>query len=130
MHRQNARIGAEALRTASPIGVRRMIRGGEFTENTAGISVGFVQANLVVIPHRHAFDFLTYCQRNPKPCPLLAVGKAGDPSLPELGADIDIRCDVPQYRVFRNGELVEEVEHIRGTWRDDLVAFAIGCSFS
>jgi uncharacterized protein YcsI (UPF0317 family) len=107
-----------------------LIREGQFAENTAGVSAGFLQANLVVLPYQSAFDFLTFCQRNPKPCPLLAVGKPGDPSLPTLGDDIDIRSDVSRYRVFRDGNLVEEVSDIRDIWRDDLVTFAIGCSFS
>jgi uncharacterized protein YcsI (UPF0317 family) len=82
------------------------------------------------LPSRHAEDFLLYCQRNPKPCPLLARGEPGDHRLPELGVDLDIRSDIPRYRVFRDGALVEEVIDIRHLWTADLVAFALGCSFS
>lgn len=106
------------------------IRAGEFSGPTAGHCQGLVQANLVVLPAEFAMDFLRYCQLNPKPCPLLAVSKPGDPSLPALGADIDVRRDVPRYRVFRDGRLIEERTDIIDLWRDDLIAFAIGCSFS
>jgi uncharacterized protein YcsI (UPF0317 family) len=74
--------------------------------------------------------FLRYCQRNPKPCPVLAMSEPGDPRLPTLGADIDIRSDVPRYRVWRHGELVDEPTDVTALWRDDLVSFVIGCSFS
>jgi uncharacterized protein YcsI (UPF0317 family) len=72
---------------------------------TANLAPGHVQANLAILPEELAHDFLRFCQRNPKPCPLIAVSETGDPSLPELGRDIDIRTDVPRYRVWRNGEL-------------------------
>jgi uncharacterized protein YcsI (UPF0317 family) len=89
-----------------------------------------VQGNVVILPQALANDFLRYCQRNPKPCPVLAVSEPGDPTLPTLGADIDIRTDVPRYRVWRHGELVDQPTDISGLWRDDLVTFVIGCSFS
>jgi uncharacterized protein YcsI (UPF0317 family) len=82
------------------------------------------------LPSEHAADFSRYCQRNPKPCPVLAVSEPGDASLPSLGDAIDIRSDVPLYRVFRYGELVEEVTDIRSLWQHDSVAFVLGCSFS
>jgi uncharacterized protein YcsI (UPF0317 family) len=85
---------------------------------------------VVILPRALADPFLRYCQLNPKPCPLLAVSEPGDPMLPRLGADIDIRTDVPRYRVWRRGELVDEPTDIRALWRDDLVTFVIGCSFS
>jgi len=89
-----------------------------------------VQGNVVILPKALADDFLRYCQLNPKPCPVLAVSQPGDPMLPKLGADIDIRTDVPRYRVWRRGELVDEPTDLRALWRDDLVTFVIGCSFS
>ncbi len=89
-----------------------------------------MQGNLVILPAEHATDFLRYCQRNPKPCPVLAVSEPGHPALPSLGGGIDIRTDVPLYRVYRHGELVEEVPDIRALWSDDSVAFVLGCSFS
>jgi uncharacterized protein YcsI (UPF0317 family) len=89
-----------------------------------------VQANLVVIPSALAHDFMRFAQANPKPCPLLAVSEPGDPRLPSLGEDLDIRTDLPRYRVWRRGEIVDEPTDVRSVWRDDLVSFAIGCSFS
>ena len=109
---------------------RAQIREGRYTGHTSGIAREHVQGNVVILPQSLADDFLRYCQRNPKPCPLLAVSEPGDPALPRLGADIDIRTDVPRYRVWRRGELVEEPTDIRALWRDDLVTFVIGCSFS
>lgn len=109
---------------------RRRIRGGGFAGPTAGLAAGNVQANLVVLPQALAHDFLRFAQANPKPCPVLAVSEPGDPRLPALGADLDIRTDLPKYRVWRRGELIEEPTDVRQFWRDDLVGFALGCSFS
>ena len=105
-------------------------RAGRLTGPTANIAPGHVQANLAILPADVAADFLRFCQRNPKPCPLLAVSEPGDPSLPTLGRDIDVRSDIPRYRVWRDGELAGEPTDVRDLWRDDLVAFLIGCSFS
>lgn len=110
--------------------VRLDARSGRLSGPTANLAPGHVQANLAILPQDVAADFLRFCQRNPKPCPLLAVSEPGDPSLPELGRDIDIRTDVPRYRVWRDGDLVEETTDVRRLWRDDLVSFLIGCSFS
>jgi uncharacterized protein YcsI (UPF0317 family) len=114
----------------SPGALRRMISAGEFTGNTSGHAPGYVQCNIVILPRAQADDFLGFCQRNPKPCPLIAMAAApGDPSLPDLGI-IDIRSEVPSYRIFEHGVLIEEVLDIHSWWRDDLVTFALGCSFS
>jgi len=113
----------------SPRALRQTIRSGEHRGNTSGFAPGFVQCNIVILPADWAHDFLRFCQLNPKPCPLVAAGEPGDPAIPPLG-DIDIRTDVPSYRVFRNGEMTEEVPDITNLWRDDLVCFALGCSFS
>jgi uncharacterized protein YcsI (UPF0317 family) len=110
--------------------VRQRIRRGEITGHTSGLAPGCVQGNVAILPQALAADFLRFCQLNPKPCPVLAVGAPGDPSLPRLGADIDMRSDVPRYRVFRNGKLVDEPTDIRHLWRGDLVTFILGCSFS
>jgi uncharacterized protein YcsI (UPF0317 family) len=110
--------------------VRHDIRAAIFRGATAGLAPGRVQANLVILPAALAEDFGRYCAANPKPCPVLARSQAGEPSFPTLGVDIDLRTDLPRYRVWRRGELVEEPEDIRRYWRDDLVAFAIGCSFT
>jgi uncharacterized protein YcsI (UPF0317 family) len=115
---------------ADPAAARRAIRAGDFTGYTAAIAPGRVQANVCILPRAFAEDFLLYCQRNPQPCPLLARSDAGDPRLPTLAADLDIRTDIPRYHVFRDGELVEEVTDITSYWRNDLVTFALGCSFS
>lgn len=110
---------------------RRLFRRGSYTGFTHGFAPGFVQGNLAVLPRDLAADFLRFCQLNPKPCPLIGMSpRPGDPSVPELGADLDIRTDIPAYRVWRKGKLVAEVTDIRDVWRDDLVAFVLGCSFS
>jgi uncharacterized protein YcsI (UPF0317 family) len=109
---------------------RLRIRSGAFTGPTSGLAPGNVQANLAILPKALANDFLRFAQANPKPCPVLAVSEPGDPSFPTLGRDIDTRTDIPRYRVWRHGELVEEPTDVRHVWRDDLVSFAIGCSFS
>jgi uncharacterized protein YcsI (UPF0317 family) len=116
-----ARTGREA---------RLAIRAGELKGQTAGLAPGYVQGNLAILPQALAADFLRFCQLNPKPCPLIGTSAPGDPRVPELGADIDIRTDLPRYRVWKNGELVAEPEDIAAFWRDDLVSFVIGCSFS
>jgi uncharacterized protein YcsI (UPF0317 family) len=114
----------------SPEVLREKIRRGEHTGNTSGHAPGHVQCNIVILPAAQANDFLRFCQLNPKPCPLVAMSTApGEFSLPTLG-NIDIRSDVPSYRVFRDGELCEERPDIADLWRDDLVTFALGCSFS
>ncbi len=112
------------------IKARTAIRGGEWTGHTSGLAEGHVQGNVVVLPKLFANDFLRYCQRNPKPCPLLAVSEPGEAMLPSLGADIDIRTDVPRYRVWRDGVLADQPTDISDLWRNDLVTFVIGCSFS
>ena len=113
-----------------PRDIRRAIRQGNFRGHTAGVAPGYVQGNVCILPREYAEEFRLFCERNPKPCPLLAMSAPGDPRLPELGADIDIRTDVPRYRVFRDGTLVEEVTDLRDLWGVDLVTFVLGCSFS
>jgi uncharacterized protein YcsI (UPF0317 family) len=109
---------------------RAGIRRGDWSAHTSGMVDGHVQGNVVILPEILAHDFLRYCQLNPKPCPVLAVGESGSTSLPTLGADINICTDVPRYRVWRHGELVAEPTEIGDLWRPDLVTFVIGCSFS
>lgn len=120
----------DAAATTKAAGLRSRMRSGALSGHTSGLADDLVQANLVILPQRDAADFLLYCQRNPRPCPLLAVGNPGDPDLPGLGAGIDLRTDLPRYRVWREGELVDSPTDVRALWRDDFVAFAIGCSFS
>jgi uncharacterized protein YcsI (UPF0317 family) len=109
---------------------RLRMRQGLFTGPTSGLAPGNVQANMVILPKALAHDFLRFAHANPRPCPVLAVTEAGDPHLPALGEDLDLRTDLPRYRVWRDGEMVEEPTDISHLWRDDLVGFAIGCSFS
>jgi uncharacterized protein YcsI (UPF0317 family) len=113
-----------------PREVRHAIRARRHAGHTAGLAPGHVQGNVCILPREYADEFRAFCERNPKPCPLLAVSRPGDPRLPELGEDLDIRTDVPRYRIFVNGELTGEVEDLRRHWRDDLVTFVLGCSFS
>jgi uncharacterized protein YcsI (UPF0317 family) len=92
--------------------------------------MGYVQANLVVLPRVQAFDFLLFCQRNPKPCPLLDVTEPGEAEPRLVAPGADLRTDLPRYRVFREGELTDEPTELRTLWRDDWVGFLIGCSFT
>jgi len=89
-----------------------------------------VQGNVCILPREYAEDFRAFCEANPKPCPLLAMSAPGDPRLPELGEDLDIRTDVPRYRIFTNGKQEGDVTDLRDLWREDLVTFVLGCSFS
>lgn len=114
----------------TPHGARLASRSGALDGPTSGLAPGYVQGNLAILPADLAGDFLRFCQRNPKPCPIIAVSEPGDPFLPVLGSDLEIRTDVPRYRVWKDGELVDEPTDILGWWRDDLVAFIIGCSHS
>ena len=110
--------------------IRGYIRSGEWTRPTRAIGLGYTQAGFMAIPKSEAFDFMLFCQRNPKPCPLLDVTEAGDPVAPVVAPTADLRTDIPKYRLFRRGELVEEVNDARGHWREDLVGFVLGCSLT
>ena len=112
------------------VDARHAIRNGTWTGPTSGIAPGFVQGNLAILPAALASDFLRFCQLNPKPCPVLAVGAPGDWRLPSLADDLDIRTDICRYRVFKNGQLIDEPTDVKKHWRHDLVIFALGCSFS
>jgi len=125
-----ATVSHSDLIGASANAVRGAIRTGAYTGHTAGLAAGKLQCNLAILPEEYALDFLRFCQRNPKPCPVVGVGDTGDQSLPTLGRDIDIRTDVAKYRVFRDGELNEEITDISDVWADDLVTVALGCSFT
>jgi len=113
----------------SPSALREAIRKGKWQGTTAGCCPGYVQANLMVLPYKHAFHFLLFCQRNPKPCPVLEVLEPGEWEAKHLAPGSDIRKDLPKYRLFWKGR-VEEVNDISHLWRDDLVSFLIGCSFT
>lgn len=109
---------------------RRRVRSGAWTGQTAGVVPGAQQANFAIVQQSAADAFSAFCAANPKPCPVLAKTNPGDRAMPALGVDIDVARDVPAYRVFRNGERAELLENLDGIWREDLVAFALGCSFS
>ncbi|MEZ2218404.1 putative hydro-lyase [Rhizobium sp. RCC_161_2] len=126
----HAVAGRELRSFQSPQAVRLQCRSGALAKDTSGAAPGFVQANLVILPSDLASDFLRFCVRNPKSCPLVGVSEKGSPLIPDLGADLDIRTDLPRYRVWEDGELAAEPTDITRYWNDDLVAFAIGCSFS
>ena len=98
--------------------------------STAGVAPGYVQGNLAILPEKYASAFHRFCQLNPKPCPIIGTSDVGSPHIPTLGADLDIRTDVPRYRVWRDGEVVDEPTDVMKDWRDDLVTFVLGCSFS
>ena len=110
--------------------IRRACRRGELTGQTSGLASGFAQANLVVLPQADAADFLLFCQRNPKPCPLLEVTDIGSPVPVRFAPDADLRTDLPRYRVWKSGALVDEPTDVTSQWRDDFVSFLIGCSFT
>jgi uncharacterized protein YcsI (UPF0317 family) len=115
---------------SSALEVRLAARHGGFSGHTSGLASDHVQANLAILPADLAEDFRRYCALNPKACPLLGVSEPGSPFLAALGADLDLRTDLPRYRVWRDGELIDEPVDVARWWREDLVAFAIGCSFS
>lgn len=96
---------------------------------TAGVAAGHTQANLISVPADWAYDMLLFCQRNPKPCPVLDVTDAGAWTTP-LAERADLRTDLPRYRVWEHGELVAEPTDVVDVWREDLVSFLIGCSFT
>lgn len=115
----------------TPEELRQQIRSNTFDQPTSGLCPGFVQCNLAILPADWAYEFLQFCQSNPKPCPVISSAKTpGQHTFTDLGADFDVRKDLPRYRVWQQGKLHEEVSNIEHLWREDLVAFFIGCSFS
>lgn len=118
------------LQTKTPLEVRHAIRKGQFDQPTSGLCPGYAQANLIVLPKEDAYDFLLFAQRNPKPCPLLEVTDVGKRQTSLCATECDIATDFPRYRIYRDGQLVEETTDVRSYWQDDLVSFVIGCSFS
>lgn len=114
----------------SPVAVRKQIREGQHTGPTAGLAKGYTQANLAILKKEHAFDFLLFCQRNQKQCPLVDVTEVGSFIPQKVAKTADIRTDIPKYRIYRDGVFTEEVTDITVHWEDDMVAFLIGCSFT
>ncbi|MDO5115113.1 MAG: putative hydro-lyase [Synergistaceae bacterium] len=123
-------FNTEPFRNTSPREMRNLIRAGEWTYPTTGLCNGNVQCNLIVLPKDWAYDFLVFAQRNPKSCPLLDVTEIGSPKPVIMAEDSDLRTDIPKYRVWRDGVVVDEPTDVIKYWRDDLVAFLTGCSFS
>ncbi len=118
------------LSKATGAEIRSLARTGALRDPTPGLALGYVQANLVVVPRDLAFDFLLFCQRNPKPCPLLDVSECGSAEPKIVAPGADLRTDLPRYRIYRNGEVSEEPHEVRAHWREDHVAFLLGCSFT
>jgi len=116
--------------TRHPREIRAEIRAGRWTGVTAGLARGYVQANLAVLPREEAYDFLLFCQRNRRPCPLIEVTDVGSPEPAGVAPGADLRTDLPRYRIYQDGELADEVTDATPYWRDDLVAFLLGCSFT
>src|SRR5512139_3503566 len=114
----------------TPKEIRNLIRKGRWDKPTAGVAMGYAQANLVILPQKDAFDFLLFCQRNPKPCPLLEVLEPGQFGTKFLSLNADIRTDIPRYHIYRKGKLQRTVKEIRSFWQKDFVSFLLGCSFS
>lgn len=110
--------------------IRAAIARGEWRKPTSGLAPGFTQANVVILPKKHAFDFLLFCERNQKPCPIVDVCESGIVAPPIAGPAADIRTQIPRYRIYRHGQLEQEVEHIRDLFTDDMVTFLLGCSFT
>ncbi|MFM7987699.1 MAG: D-glutamate cyclase family protein, partial [Candidatus Fonsibacter sp.] len=117
------------LNITDPVEARKIIRADKYDKQTAGIAGKYVQGNLCILPSKYAIDFAAFCQKNPKPCPLIGFGTKGNPYLKDLG-DIDIRTDVPKYRIWKNGEIIDEPCNIKKYWNDDLVVFVLGFSMS
>jgi uncharacterized protein YcsI (UPF0317 family) len=110
--------------------LRRLVRAGKFRQPTSGAAPDFVQTNVAILPRDVAFEFLVFCQRNPKPCPVIEVMEAGQAEAVLSAPGSDIRTDVPRYRVYRKGKIVDEPDTLAGWWRGDLVTFLLGCSFT
>lgn len=119
----------DRMRQSDPVAVRQAIRSGRYTSHTAGLALGRLQANLAIMPECYALDFMRFCQRNPKPCPLVGVTDTGDPIMGTVG-EVDIRTDAPGYNIYRHGSLDSQVSDISSLWQPDFVAFALGCSFT
>jgi len=116
--------------TLAPREIRSLIRNSKFERPTAGVAPGYVQANLAILPKELAFDFLLFCQRNPKPCPLIEVLEPGQIEVSTTAPKSDIRTDIPLYRVYENGEFKSEISNLQEIWEEDFVSFLLGCSFS
>src|SRR4030043_1858366 len=118
------------IQQLTPKQIRNLIQKGKWDKPTAGLAMGYAQANLVILPKKYAFDFLLFCQRNPKPCPLLEVLEPGEFRTKFLSLEADIRTDIPLYHIYQKGKLRHTIKEIRSFWKPDFVTFLLGCSFS
>lgn len=114
----------------TPLEFRRLVRAAKWQGSTAALCGGYVQANLVIVPQGLAGSFMDFCRQNPKPCPLLEVTEPGQFDRLTLASETDLRTDIPKYLVYRYGELEFETVDLLGLWREDLVSFLLGCSFT
>lgn len=114
----------------SPCEVRKLIKEQKIAGQTSGMCAGYAQANLCILPKDLAFDFLLFCTRNPRPCPILEVGDAGSRLIKTMADNADVATDFPKYRIWKDGVLTEEKTDISDIWQDDFIYFLIGCSFS
>ena len=128
--KENTSYNNSTYENMSPAEVRELIRNGRITWQTSGMCGGYAQANLVILPKEQAYDFLLFAQKNPTSCPILEVTDVGSRALKYIAKDADIAKDIPKYRLWKYGELEGEYTDIEQFWRDDLVSFLIGCSFS
>jgi len=127
--RESGQVSKADLEGLSPKELRNIIREGRWTGGTEGLARGYAQANLIILPKDVALEFLIFCQRNPKPCPIVEITDPGSPMLTQV-AQADLRTDLPRYSVYKDGKLVDQPSDITQYWRDDLVGFLIGCSYS
>ncbi|MDH5053565.1 DUF1445 domain-containing protein, partial [Enterococcus faecalis] len=118
------------IQDAQPSTLREMIKQGKLTGHTSGMAKGYVQANVVILPSKYAYDFLLFCFRNPKTCPLLDVSEKGNKSFTKYGVTADISTEVAAYRIYQYGELIETRANVDDLYTDDMVSFLIGCSFT
>jgi uncharacterized protein YcsI (UPF0317 family) len=123
-------LSKDELLRLDPSGIRAAISAGRWTRPSEGMAPGYAQANLIVVPKDVAFEFLLFCQRNPKPCPIVEVTDPGSPIIKQVADNADVRTDLARYCVYEKGELIDEPTDISAYWRDDLVAFLVGCSYS
>lgn len=124
-----AQVSKSDLEGLGPKEIRSIIRQGRWTGGTEGLARGYAQANLIILPKEVALEFLIFCQRNPKPCPIVEVTDPGSPMVTQV-ANADLRTDLPRYSVYKDGKLIDQPSDITKYWRDDLVGFLIGCSYS
>jgi uncharacterized protein YcsI (UPF0317 family) len=123
-------IDKDEILDLHPRELRALARAGKWTGTTEGLAVGYAQANLVIISKEAAFDFLLFCLRNPKPCPIVEVTDPGSPMITQVADNADLRTDLTRYSVYQEGKLVAQPSDITEYWRDDLVGFLLGCSYS